>query len=427
MHSLLAALGNPHFGRQTVHVTGSKGKGSTSAFVSSILAAAGQSNSLYTSPHLHGYTERICFDLEPASEEEFAQGVSAIEAVVNEEHRGALGPISTFGAMTALYFYLTSRRRLPWQVVEVGMGGSFDATNVFERTDIVVITAISLEHTSILGRTAAEIAENKAGLIRPGSIVVLAEQKDLSVLPVIEKRCRESGADLIDVGSRYRIVGSAVKPGGQSFVVQGEEKEREFSISMLGEHQLSNALTAIAVADVLAKINPAISSQVLKVGLERVSVPGRLELVNDTPLVVLDGAHNGESTAALVAGLNRHSQFERLLFVVGVNSDKDIDEILGALSPACAELIITKSVSEKAMELERIEAAAVAKGLKYSFAGSCRNALELARAKAGKNDLICVTGSLYLVGEARELLLGSRNSWSLVRSFSEPGSKTTTI
>ncbi|MBY0359593.1 MAG: bifunctional folylpolyglutamate synthase/dihydrofolate synthase [Candidatus Obscuribacterales bacterium] len=399
MQALLEALDNPEKGRKTVHITGSKGKGSTSSFIASILSLAGSHNSLYTSPHLHSYTERICFDSTPCLEEDFAHGLSEIEPVITHIHQGDLGPISTFGATTALFFHLTQRKNLPWQIVEVGMGGLFDATNVFENTDIAVITSISLEHTSVLGRTVAEIAENKAGIIKPGSTVVLAKQQDPTVLPVIRNRCLELGAKLINVASEYQTSNWTIEGEKQTFSVQSNGSTRQFTISMRGVHQMDNALTAIAVADVLG-----IDENTINKGLKGVAVPGRMELVNTKPLVVLDGAHNGESARRLIAGLQRHFQYKRLFVIVGVNADKNIGEIIEALAPA-NEIIATRSQSEKAMDPQKIAEAGSGRNSAFTLTTSVKEALTKALDKADKEDLICITGSLYVVAEARELIL----------------------
>lgn len=399
MHALLATLGNPERGRKTIHITGSKGKGSTSSFIASILSLAGSHNSLYTSPHLHSYTERICFDSIPCPEGDFARGLSEIEPLITGIHQSDLGPISTFGAMTALFFYLTQRKNPPWQIVEVGMGGLFDATNVFENTDIAVISSISLEHTSVLGRTVSEIAENKAGIIKPGSTVILGKQQDPAVLPVIRNRCLELGAKLVDVASEYQTSNCTIEGEKQAFSVLSNGSTRQFTISMRGAHQINNALNAIAAADILS-----IDQDRLFKGLKRVTVPGRMELVKTKPFIVLDGAHNGESARTLLVGLQRHFQYKRLLIILGVNADKNISEILEALAPA-SEIIVTRSQSEKAMDPQLIAEAGTDKDCAFTLTTSAKEALTKALNKAGNDDLICITGSLYLVAEARELIL----------------------
>jgi dihydrofolate synthase/folylpolyglutamate synthase len=423
MKLLLADLNFPQRGRRTVHVTGSKGKGSTSAFVASALAM-NHSTLLYTSPHLHSYRERICEDLHPIAESDFANGVERIMPTVIGVHDGDYGPVSTFGAMTSLFFELCRQKQIEWQVVEVGLGGLLDATNVFDQTDLVVITAISLEHTSILGNTAAEIAANKGAIIKPGSIVVLAEQNDPQVLPVIKDICVQQGARLIDVEAEYQIKSSKVTNQGQSFELHSKKLGmRSFKLQMLGEHQLRNATTAIAAIDALLEGEASLVARELSVAVERVFVPGRMEIVERAPYVILDGAHNGDSASALVEALGRHvpastakgaSAKNGYVFVLGVNSDKDIKSILEALAPVSVAIVACCSASEKAMPLEKISEVADSLGVKnFDTRSNCSDALRRARELADGKQSICVTGSLYLVAEARELLLGPKPSWSL--------------
>ena len=430
MKTLLAELGNPQRGRRTVHVTGSKGKGSTSAFIASALAMS-HSTLLYSSPHLHSYRERICQDLHPISEADFVSGLENTMAAVQRVHLGDQGPVSTFGAMTALYFELCRSKSIQWQIVEVGLGGLYDGTNVFEQTDLVVITAISLEHTSILGSTAAEIAANKGGIIKPGSIVVLAEQNDPQVLPVIEEICRKQGANLINVAAEYRVSSSKVTAQGQSFELSSSKQgTRTFHLQMLGEHQLQNASTAIAALDALCQKALKLSERDLQTAVERVFVPGRMEIASRSPLVVLDGAHNGDSASALVSALERHVPSNRkqgtsasqYVFVLGANSDKNIKSILQAIEPNAACIIACCSQSEKAMPVERIGEVAKELGIEcFEASSSCEDALQRAKAICAQSPpaeplAICVTGSLYLVAEAREILLGANPQWSLEMS-----------
>lgn len=413
MKSLLKRLGNPELGRCTVHVTGSKGKGSTSVFLASMLGAS-SSTSLYTSPHLHSYRERICLDLNPLSPGEFAAGVASIKDAVTAEHLGAAGPISTFGAMTALFFNLSRTHRAKWQVVEVGMGGLHDASNVFDRKELVIITAISLEHTNMLGKSTLEIAENKAGIIRPNSIVVLAPQKDRAVADLIRRKCAEQGAALIEVASQYKIIPEAFDGHEQNLALSSAcQGTRRFKLKMLGEHQLANAATAIAAVDALHDRFALLSQADMNEALQSVFVPGRLELVNDVPRVVIDGAHNGESAAALVSSLKRHFKVQGAVFVVGVNSDKNIREILEAIKPVCSKLVITRSSNEKAMDPLIIAELARSLGLEFKLIDSAPEALEQAMQAAGEDGLVCATGSLYLVAEVREYFLGAEPSWSL--------------
>jgi dihydrofolate synthase/folylpolyglutamate synthase len=409
MRSLLTRLDSPQFGRPTVHVTGSKGKGTTSAMVEGILREAGYSTALYTSPHLHSFTERIAIGGEPVSPEEFAAGLAAIMPAIEAERASGDGDISTFGALTALFFWLVRAQvpRVDWQVVEVGIGGTFDATNVFEATDVAVITPISLEHTQILGSTTTEIARDKSGIIKPGTTAVVARQRDPAVLDVIRARCEAVGAELIEVGSRYEVEVTEMHAWGQRVAVRRDGGEAiEIRTPMLGRHQAENAATAVAVADAIRRRGFAVNDRAIIEGLARVRVPGRLEVMGQKPLIVADGAHNGESAAVLAAALKEYFQWGRCFLVIGVTRDKNLRAI-GFELARLAELIVCvgfrnpRSLDPYQMiqEIGFLGPAAVAE--ETVAAG-----IDTAMAHAGEGDLVCVTGSLYVVAEAREAVLG---------------------
>jgi len=408
MRSLLSRLNDPHLGRPTVHVTGSKGKGSTAAMVTGILQRAGNSTALYSSPHLHSFTERIAFDGDAISPEEFAAGLTAIHDAVIAERDSVHGDVSTFGVLTALYFWLVRAQvpRVAWQVVEVGLGGTFDATNVFDEVEVAVITPISLEHTAILGSTPAEIATDKAGIIKPGSTAVVAPQKDPAVLEVIGQRCSEVGARLVDVASLYQYEVLEKFPFGQSFRLIGPNGERKMRTPMLGAHQVENAATAVAVAEALRARGHILSEQAIVDGVAFTRVPGRLEVMGQQPLIVADGAHNGESAAALATALKDYFEWRRMFLVIGCTRDKDVRAI-GFKLARLSELIVCcrfgnpRSMDPYAMiqEVGFLGPAAVAEE-------SVADALDTALSHASPDDLVCVTGSLYVVAEAREKLLG---------------------
>lgn len=408
MQKILQALGNPHANRPTIHVTGSKGKGSTSAFIAGFLHAAGLSTALYTSPHLHDYVERIAINMAPVSRDIFARAVQEIAPALHNVHRAESAPVSTFGAMTAVFFFLARQLQVDWQIVEVGMGGLFDATNVFATKEVAVITPVSLEHTAILGSTAAEIARNKSGIITSGSTVILAPQVDPVVDEVIAATCAEKGADLVNVRERYQIRDRGVEPLSehtgaahhQSCVIATELGERVFTLKMPGQHQQNNLATAVATIDTVCRLDSRV--RLVSDAAARVFVPGRVEQLLSAPRVVVDGAHNGESAFVLSQALMRHFSFRRCIVMLGVNSDKNLEDILLALKPSIDVLIATRSQSEKAMEPEKIQQAAVACGIDCSAYDSAASAIEYALSIADSEDLVCITGSLYLVGEARE-------------------------
>lgn len=408
MRSLLSRLNNPQSGRPTVHVTGSKGKGTTAAMIAGILQKAGYSTTLYTSPHLHSFTERIAIDGDSISPEEFAAGISAIQDAVREELASVHGDVSTFGVLTALFFWLTRAQlpRVDWQVVEVGLGGTFDVTNVIDPPEVAVITPISLEHTAILGNTAAEIAKDKSGIIKPGTTAVLAPQKDPAVREVVTARCDEVGAKLVDVASLYQYEVLEKFPFGQSFRLIGPNGERKMRTPMLGAHLVQNAATAVATAEAIRSRGFTISEQAIIDGVGHTRVPGRLEVMGQKPLIVADGAHNGESAAALAAALKDYFHWRRCFLILGCNRDKDVGEI-GLKLAKLAELIICtgfdnpRAMDPYAMvqEVGFLGPAAVAEE-------TVTAALDVALSHANEEDLICITGSLYVVAEARERLLG---------------------
>ncbi len=409
---ILNRLGNPHLGRKTVHITGSKGKGSTSSLIASILTANGYSSALFTSPHLHCLAERICLNMKKVTDEEFTDTLAQVYDAVEVENHGKYGLVSTFGALTAMYFQLARKHNVDWQVVEAGLGGATDGTNVFDQTDIVVVTAISLEHTEILGKTTREIAENKAGLIKAGSTVIVAEQTEPEILEILKNRCKDMGATLIDVVHEYKVTSVIAEGNFQTFEVENQGRSRTFTISMMGRHQVSNATAAIAAIDAISRLGEPIAEEALRDGLKSVSVPGRLEIVPAENRTVIDGAHNGESMRMLVAALKKHFVYDNLICIVGANSDKNITEMLSALEGSANQLIVSKSQFVKAMSPQIIEEIAVGKGFEVCTTDSTREALRQAYKLCDKNDLVCVTGSLYLVAEARELLVGKDN-WSL--------------
>ncbi len=408
VRSLLTRLNSPQHGRHTIHVTGSKGKGTTGAMIEAVLRHAGARTALYSSPHLHSYTERIRIDGEAVSPEEFGTALGAILPAIEAERESTHGNISTFGVITALFFWLTRAQMdsVDWQVVEVGLGGTFDATNVFDSIDVAVITPISLEHTAILGSTPAEIAADKAGIVRPGCVCVLAPQQDPAVREVVRERCEQAGATLVDVAETYEVDLLERFVFGQSFVVHGPGGTRELRTPMLGHHQLQNAATAVAVADVLADQGHDVSSRAIEDGIARTRVPGRIEVMGQAPLVVADGAHNGESAAALAATLRDYFDWKRCFLILGATREKDV-RAMGFKLAALSDLIIcTRFDNPRCMDPFAMVQEIGFLGSPAVAEESIADAMQTARGHAHDGDLICITGSLYLVAEARELLLG---------------------
>ncbi len=407
VQSLLARLGNPHLGRQTIHIAGSKGKGSVAAMIASILQAAGYRSGLYTSPHLHNVRERIAVDGQPIGEDDFVRLIEVLAPQVAAENEdGRFGQLTTFELLTALAFLYFQDRDARWQVLEVGMGGRLDATNVMDEQAVCIITPISLEHTIVLGDTVEKIAAEKAAILRPGTTVVMALQPYPEAAAVIRARAAELGAPLLDVGETYSAQRLSWDLTGQSFRLAGPGCSRELWLPLLGEHQLENAATAVATIDALREGGVAVSGESIGEGLSGLSWPGRLEVLRDRPLIVVDGAHNGHSARRLRQALRDYFAFDCAILVMGVSGDKTIGAMAEELAPLTHLLVATRSQHPRAAEPEAVAAAFAAQGVTSETCPTVATALDRAQALAGPDDLICVVGSLFVVAEAREQVLG---------------------
>jgi dihydrofolate synthase / folylpolyglutamate synthase len=422
MRTLLERMGNPQLGRHTVHVAGSKGKGSTSTMIARILDEAGLSTALYNSPHLHDYNERISFGCKPVDQERFAKGVSEIKNIIELEKQSGNTNISTFGVLTALFFQLVQSSTPPvdWQVVEVGLGGRYDVTNVFATKEVAVITPISLEHVEILGATPTEIAVNKSGIITPKCIAVLAPQKDQGARTAVGRRCGEVQAQLIDVSREYKIRVEKQDLHGQTFSLESRELGAlELFTPMLGTHQVFNAATAAATALALKASGVAITEDHIKKGLEKAVIPGRFQILSGVkdgvktgePIIVVDAAHNHESAQALAEALKAIFEVKSCIFVLGLNTDKNIAAIWNQLESMSKSLIATKSQNPRSMNPNDIAEVVTTFGATETdvrVSNSVAEAIEEARKLAKDGEIICITGSIYVVGEAREHILKDR-------------------
>jgi len=401
VEELLTRLGNPHLAARSVHIAGTKGKGSVAAMVASALSVSGYTTGLYTSPHLHTWRERMRVNGGPISEEEFVALVGGLKPEVEAVNRKATyGQLTTFELLTALGFAFFKRKGAEFQVLEVGMGGTFDATNVIT-PEVGIITSISLDHTEVLGNSLAEVAGEKAGIIKPGSIVVTSPQPD-EVARVIEEACLNRGAELIRVGSDVTWRSLGFDSDRQSLQVKGRLNDYKLSIPLLGQYQLENAAVAVAALEVLAEKGFKISRDSIVNGLAKVNWPGRLQILSRHPLLVVDGAHNPDSAQKLKQSLEQYFNFSRAILVIGVSCDKDIAGIVSELAPLFGKVIVTRSRHPRAMAPPPIVAEFARHGAEVEVAEDVSTALTLALGMAGARDLVCVAGSLFVVGEAIE-------------------------
>ncbi len=399
---LLEALGNPHLGFRCFHIAGTKGKGSTAAMLESALRAAGHVTGLYTSPHLHTFRERVQVAGAPITREEVVALVRELQPSI-EQVEG----VTTFEAATAIAFQHFARRSVEIAVVEVGLGGRLDATNVV-RPEVSIITSLSLDHTYLLGTTLEAIAGEKAGIVKPGIPVVSAPQRP-QALAVIEEVCRQQAAPLTKVGTDWTYEAGPADIDGQSFSARRisgrmSELEGEYRIPLLGRHQLENALCAIAALDIARGPDLPASAEAVRAGLRQVSWPGRLEIVSRQPLVVVDCAHNPYSAQVLGQALQEWFPGRRWVLIYGASADKDAAGMLEALLPLAKYVIATRSDHPRATAPTEIadEVATAGGGAEVSV--SVQQAIRRAFEIVEPEDGLLITGSIFLVADAREEL-----------------------
>ena len=400
IEALLDGLGRPERRFPTVHVTGTKGKGSTASMIASILTASGKTVGLYTSPHFHSVRERIVIDRTPVLEEEFAETMEEIRAVI--EKIGMETP-SYFEALTTLAFTYFAQKKVDFAVIEVGIGGTFDATNVLIPR-VSVITSVSLDHTAVLGKSLSEIASHKAGIVKERGVLVSAPQKP-EVMHVFEDRCKEQHANLIYVGKNHQWEKGPANLDGQTFFYRYRQ---EFRIPLLGDHQIENACTAIEAIEILRGQGIHISDEMISAGLRSVSWPGRFQILAKHPFLVVDGAHNRSSAICLQAALETYFQGRERVIIVGTSCDKDIQGILEGLLPGTKLFIATRSDHPRSAEPELIEEIVEKLGGRARKSKNLSEAIHDARDLISLEGVICVTGSLFLVGETIKAELCNR-------------------
>jgi len=404
MEALLGRLGSPENQVPAVHIAGTKGKGSTAALCDAALHAAGLSTGFYSSPHLHTFRERIRRNSEPISQGEFAALVEGLWPFHEEFKRDpAIGPLTLFEFLTGMAFQCFAENRTDVQIVEVGLGGKLDATNALD-AGVCVITSISLDHMAILGDTIGEIAADKAGIIKPGSTVVIAPQTPEALSPILAA-CQEKEAAPILVGRDVTWEGGRSGTDGQRFKVRGRNGEYELYMPLLGTHQLENAASAVAALEALGSQGIDVSAKAMEVGFEKVSWPCRMEILSRSPLLVADGAHNVYSVESLLTSLPDYLEYDRLILVAGFSRDKNVEGMARALGEKADIIVATASRHPRSMQAVEVADLFPESG-KRVLASTPEEALGIAMKIAEKKDLVLATGSLFLAAEIREVALG---------------------
>ncbi len=404
---LLGALGDPHRAYPSVHVAGTNGKGSVARMLSCILQEAGYRTGLYVSPHLERLNERISINGVDISDRDLEEAVQKVRPLVDAMAKKRQ-QCTYFEATTAVAFEHFRRARVDVAVIEAGLGGRLDATNVVDPL-VSVITNIALEHTDVLGKTLEKVAYEKAGIIKPGRPVITGAW-DRRAVDVIWGTARKRKAPFYMMQREVRRRSNAATMEGQTFSLYTDRESymRLFS-PMLGDFQQENAAVAVLSAEILGESGLGIAPEHIRKGIAKAVVPGRMELAGEKPRLLLDSAHNpaaAEQAAATVAWLRGEGGFERVHLLFGILGDKDLRNVLAPMLEVADTLTFTQPTTDRALTVEKAQEKVTALAGKngLSFVSRPDNALRATLRLAGKKDLVWVTGSMYLVGEVRAIL-----------------------
>jgi dihydrofolate synthase/folylpolyglutamate synthase len=420
MVKLMELLGNPHKTYPILHIAGTKGKGSVSALCASVLRSAGYRTGLYTSPHLHDYSERIQVDGQPIPHEILVSLVEKIKPFV-----ASVPKLTTFEITTALAFMYFAECNVTVAVIEVGLGGRLDATNIV--TPVVsVITSISYDHIQVLGNTLREIATEKAGIIKPGIPVVVAPQLDESDLAIFEIT-QQRGSQRISVGEDFHFqqISRSLQDGQKLLVWKTGEQPEELMIPLLGEHQIQNAATAYAALRVFRDKDYPVSDQAIQNGFQNVRWPGRFEILQNDPYLVVDSAHNRDSARKLRNTLDEYFPDFQVILIFGASEDKDITGMMDELLPRVKTVIATRSFHPRAIEPQKL----VELAAQFGKPINCVEKVELGLTEAMKTAkfemqqnqgikvIVLATGSIFIAAAVREEFL-KQNGQDPLKSFS---------
>jgi dihydrofolate synthase / folylpolyglutamate synthase len=410
IEAMLEALDHPERAIPALHVTGTNGKTSVVRIAASILSATGLSVGTFTSPHLESVRERIALGGEPIDEEAFGAAFRHLwpylQMVQSEMHE----QLTYFEVLTAMFFLWAAESPVDACVIEVGLGGRWDATNLID-APVAVVTNIGLDHTGLLGEEKTTIAQEKAGIIKDGAVVVTGE-RDPAVLDVIRAEADRRSASMSMIDRDFSLLDNTLAVGGRFVSIETDVRRYDDLVLPLhGSHQGTNAAVALQA---VTRFVPGriLDDEVVAEGFAKAIVPGRLEALHpeseSEPTVILDVAHNPEGTSALVRGLVEAFGFESAWFVVGILGDKDYGGMLAELARVPCNLVLTSPKNVRAVPVEDLKSAAQELGLHHEVVDDVVKAVDVAMGRAGPADLVCVTGSHYVVGEARPHLLAAR-------------------
>ena len=407
IEALCEALDHPERSAPAVHITGTNGKTSTAAIATSLLAATGLSVGTYTSPHLQSVRERIALNGRPISEEEFGEVFEHIRPFIELVEQRLEDRLTYFEVLTAMFFLWAAETPVDAMVVEVGLGGRWDATNVVD-APVAVITNVGLDHTGLLGMDRETIAREKAGIIKPEAQVVTAERTP-SVLQAISDEAEKQRATLVGLEKEFSVTDNRIAVGGRYLSINMSSQSYEgLFLPLHGSHQGVNA--AVALEADSRFLSKPLDHEVVSQGFAEAKASGRLETVrlhgDGAVPVIVDVAHNPDGMSALVTSLLEAFAFERAVLVVGILGDKDYRGMLTELTRVPCSVVATRPSNVRSVDVDELAAVAAELGLECVAEPDIATAVDMALDEARSADLVCITGSHYAVGEAREILVG---------------------
>ena len=405
MYALMEEMGNPQEKIKTIHVAGTNGKGSTCSFVSNVLRAQGYKVGVYTSPHLEKYNERFVIDGKHITDDDFVKHMEYTKNMCDKIVAKGIGQPTVFEVVTAAAFNYFAEENIDYLLLEVGLGGRCDATNVISNPLVSVIVSISMDHMDYLGNTLSDLAREKGGIIKENCPVVLYA-KEKEVLDVITEICKEKNAPLYTFDEKNAFV-KKEDIEGTVFDFRSEYLNIEDAdISMIGGYQVINASEALVVCNVLKNAGVEISESALRKGLENARWSGRMEVVSRDPMIILDGAHNIDGIHMLSVSLKKYFADKKITLLVGILGDKEYEKMIEELMPYAAKVVFTEPNSERKWNVEEVAKITEKYDVEIHIEKDIEKAFNFAESITEKDDVMVCAGSLYLIGELCSIVKG---------------------
>ena len=403
-HKLLEYLGNPEKDLKLIHIAGTNGKGSTTSMITEILIGAGYKVGMYTSPFIEEFEERIQINRNNIPKETLADLMDEVKEAVDKVIKGGYNHPTEFEIITVLMLLYFKKENIDFGVIEVGLGGRLDSTNVIKPI-LQVITSISFDHTNLLGNTLAEIAEEKAGIIKNGIPTVIYPQHD-KALKVIKDKCHEMNSELyIADNNKLKFISVVNEDKPYQLLKYDSDKDVNILLPLLGEHQIMNLSVVIKVIDILNKRNITnISIENIVESIKNVSWKGRLEVLSTNPYVVIDGAHNIQGIETLSRNINKYFKYNNLYLILGILADKDVEEMIKVITPMAQKIYAVTPNSIRAELADDLRSEVIKYNINCKAYDDYEEAYIKALSDADRNDLILASGSLYMIGDMRKII-----------------------